>query len=57
MRHPAAFAFTACLACTPVQGTATNAVDSPAFSRVVQPLPGERHFESIRQITNGGENA
>ncbi len=57
MRHPAAFAFIACLACTPAQRTATNPVDSPAFSRVVQPLPAERRFESITQITNGGENA
>jgi Tol biopolymer transport system component len=23
----------------------------------LQPLPGERHFRSIRQLTNGGENA
>jgi len=46
------------VACTPQQAPRTDAGNSPvAFIRGVQAAPGETHFASIRQITNGGENA
>lgn len=46
------------IACTPRQAPGTDAASSPvAFIRAVKAAPGETHFVSIRQITDGGENA
>jgi TolB protein len=42
--------------CTPAAQSAVTS-DSPATSRSVSPVTGERHFSAISQITFGGENA
>ncbi|MGQ0765359.1 MAG: TolB family protein [Gemmatimonadota bacterium] len=57
--HRAATIFVAALACqsAPPAESPSSRPEPPVASTVVAPVEGERHFSSIRQLTNGGENA
>src|SRR5215210_2160663 len=58
MRHRLNLAFCALTAAScSTPNPQVSSTDSPRTQRVVAAKPGETHFQTVRQITFGGENA